>query len=124
MSEWFSTLDATTIETLKSAYRCFNARDVDGALATMQPNVEWPNGMEGGTVYGHSGVREYWTRQWGMINPHVDPIKIEPDCAGRIAVSVHQVVRELDGKVLLDRTVEHLYALENGLIRSMEIREA
>jgi hypothetical protein len=124
MSEWVSTLDAATIETLKNAYRSFNARDLDGALATMQPNVEWPNGMEGGTVCGYSGVREYWTRQWGMINPHVDPVKIEVDCAGRVVVSVHQVIRELDGKVLLDRIVEHLYSLDSGLIRSMEIRES
>src|ERR1700722_19258722 len=111
----------THVAVLREAYRAFNARDIDAALATMLPDVEWPNGMEGGTVCGHSGVREYWTRQWGMINPHVDPIKIAPDCGGRVAVSVHQVVRELDGKILMDRTVEHLYALENGLIRSMEI---
>ena len=43
----------------------------------MQPNVEWPNGMEGDTVYGRDGVRDYWMRQWSMINPHVDPVKIE-----------------------------------------------
>lgn len=124
MSEFICTLDAGTTETLKSAYRSFNARDLDGALATMQPNVEWPNGMEGGTVCGHSGVREYWTRQWGMIDPHVDPVKIDADCAGRVCVSVHQVVHELGGKVLLDRMVEHLYSLDSGLIRSMEIRES
>ena len=31
---------------LKKAYAAFNTRDIDGALSTMQPNVEWPNGME------------------------------------------------------------------------------
>lgn len=124
MSELVGALDPATTELLQNAYRCFNARDLNGALATMQPNVEWPNGMEGGTVSGHAGVREYWTRQWGMIDPHVDPVKIEPDRNGRIAVSVHQVIRELDGKVLHDRMVEHLYSLDGGLIRSMEIRES
>jgi|SRR5271170_2070579 len=123
MSEMVLTLDPATIETLKKAYRSFNARNIDAALATMQANVEWPNGMEGGTVHGHTGVREYWTRQWGMIDPHVDPVKFEPDGMGRVTVSVHQVVRELDGKVLLDRMVEHVYSLESGLIRNMEIHE-
>ena len=42
---------------------------------------------------------------------------------GRIAVSVHQVVRELSGKLLLDRMVDHVYSLRDGLISSMEIRE-
>jgi hypothetical protein len=111
------------VELLKRAYTAFNARDIDAALATMKPDVEWPNGMEGGTVLGHAGVREYWTRQWGMINPHVDPVKFETDDTGRVVVGVHQVVRDLAGKLLLDRMVEHVYSIESGLIRGMEIRE-
>jgi hypothetical protein len=31
--------------------------------------------MEGGTVCGHAGVRQYWTRQWTMINPRVGPLQ-------------------------------------------------
>lgn len=110
-------------ELLQRAYAAFNARDLDGALATMQPDVAWPNGMEGGTVHGHEGVRAYWTRQWGMIDPHVEPVSFKADESGRIAVSVHQVVRELSGKVLVDRMVEHVYTLRHGLIQSMDILE-
>lgn len=109
--------------TLRRAYEAFNARDIDGALATMKLDVVWPNGMEGGTVRGHDGVRRYWTRQWSMINPHVDPMKFEFDEAGRVIVSVHQVVRDLAGNTLLDRMVEHIYTMEDGLIRSMDIHE-
>ena len=108
---------------LEQAYAAFNARDLDSALATMTSDVEWPNGMEGGTVHGHEGVRAYWTRQWGMIDPQVDPVGFKDEADGRIAVSVHQVVRELSGKLLLDRMVEHVYSLKDGLISSMEIRE-
>jgi len=110
-------------EVLKKAYAAFNGRDIDGALATMKPDVAWPNGMEGGTVHGHEGVRAYWTRQWGMIDPHVDPVSFKVDESGRVAVGVHQVVRDLAGKVLMDRMVEHVYTLEDGLIRSMDICE-
>jgi ketosteroid isomerase-like protein len=117
------TTPSSSTELLKKAYAAFNTRDIDGALATMKPDVEWPNGMEGGTVHGHAGVRAYWTRQWGMINPHVDPETFDTDASGRIVAGVHQVVRDLSGKVLLDRMVEHIYTLEDGLIRSMTIRE-
>ena len=110
-------------EVLKKAYAAFNGRDIDGALATMKPDVAWPNGMEGGTVHGHEGVRAYWTRQWGMIDPHVDPVSFNVDESGRVVVGVHQVVRDLAGKVLMDRMVEHVYSLQDGLISSMEIRE-
>jgi len=116
-------LSSQNIELLKGAYAAFNSRDLDAALVTMSPDVIWPNGMEGGVVHGHEGVRAYWTRQWGMINPHVDPVGFSQDESGRIAVSVHQVVRDLSGNVLLDRMVEHVYTLTNGLIQSMDIRE-
>ena len=108
---------------LKKAYAAFNARDIDGALSTMQPNVEWPNGMEGGTVHGHEAVRAYWTRQWSMINPHVDPVTFDVDGSGNVIVGVHQVIRDLAGKILLDRMVRHVYTLKNGLIQSMTIHE-
>jgi hypothetical protein len=114
---------SNNIELIKKAYAAFNVRDIDGALATMTPDVNWPNGMEGGTVHGHDGVRAYWTRQWGVLDPHVEPKKIETDSSGRIVVRVHQVVHEVSGKLLLDRMVEHVYTLKNGLIQSMEIRE-
>jgi hypothetical protein len=108
---------------LQRAYVAFNARDIDGALTTMRPDVVWPNGMEGGTVHGHEGVRAYWTRQWGMIDPRVEPVSFTEDESGRIVVDVHQVVRDLTGKELLDRMVQHVYTLNHGLIQSMDIRE-
>ncbi|HLW84000.1 MAG TPA: nuclear transport factor 2 family protein [Candidatus Sulfotelmatobacter sp.] len=114
---------SSSVELLKRAYAAFNARNIDSALATMKPDVEWPNGMEGGTVHGHAGVRAYWARQWGMIDPHVEPEGFRFDDEGRVIVRVHQVVRDLTGKTLLDRMVEHVYSMDSGLIRRMEIRE-
>jgi ketosteroid isomerase-like protein len=116
-------VDEAIVAVIKEAYRVFNARDIDAALALMQPDVEWPNGMEGGTVHGRTGVREYWTRQWKVFDPHVDPVSFTPDESGRVMVEVHQVVRDLSGSVLLDRMVEHVYSMQDGLICRMEIRE-
>jgi limonene-1,2-epoxide hydrolase len=123
MSEMVLELTQSTVKTIQNLYSAFNERNIDACLADMQPNVEWPNGMEGGMVYGHDEVRAYWTRQWGMIDPHVDAVKIEADGHGRIVVDVHQVIRGLDGKILHDRMVEHVYAMEGGRVRGMEIRE-
>jgi hypothetical protein len=108
---------------LKAAYAAFNRRDIDAALAVMHPEVEWANGMEGGSVHGHLAVREYWTRQWDVINPHVEPLSFEEDGIGRILVKVHQVLRDLKGSVIADRTVCHAYAFEDDLVKSMEIKE-
>ena len=107
---------------LARTYAAFNARDIDGALAAMHPAVDWPNGMEGGTVHGHGAIRAYWTRQWGLIDPRVEPTRFVPMPDGRLAVDVHQVVRDLAGASLKDEMVRHVYAFEDGLIRAMEIR--
>jgi len=111
-------------ESMKAMYAAFNARDIDAVLAAMRPDVDWPNGMEGGRVRGHDGVREYWTRQWSMINPKVYPVKVSEDEFGRVVVDVHQVVRNLEGVVVLDQMVRHVYVMEKGLIKGMDILEA
>jgi hypothetical protein len=89
----------------------------------MHPEIIWPNGWEGGYVYVHQGVRDYWTRQWAAIDPHVDPIDFSTNEARVIVVRVHQVVRDKEGATLSDSMVKHLYELENGLIKRMEIKK-
>jgi hypothetical protein len=111
-------------DSMKAMYAAFNARDIDTVLATMHPDVDWPNGMEGGRIHGRDGVRAYWTRQWSLLNPRVDPVQVSEDDFGRMVVDVHQVVRNLDGVIVLDQMVRHAYVVENGLIKSMEILEA
>ncbi len=113
----------TRRDLLVKVYSAFNRRDMEPVLAVMHPDVEWPNGMEGGWVHGREGVRAYWTRQWRMIDPHVEPVAFKSDETGKIVVDVHQVVRDLKGAVLLDRNVQHVYLIDDGLIRKMEIRE-
>jgi len=118
--------DAAGIENralLTRAYAAFNARDVDTALATMQPNVEWPNGIDGGVVHGRDAVRDYWRRQWAIIDPRVEPRRFST-AGGQTVVDVHQVVRDLAGNVLKEQHLRHAYVLDNGLIRRMEIRGA
>jgi hypothetical protein len=108
---------------LAALYRAFNARDVETVLAALHPDVDWPNGMEGGRVRGHEAVRGYWTRQWTMIDSSVEPLGIEVDDNGRVVVDVHQVVRDCAGTVLSDQRVQHVYELRDALIVRMEIRK-
>ena len=101
---------------LEKAYAAFNARDIDSALDVMHAVVIVD-------VPGHDGVREYWTRQWGVIDPHVEPMRFEADADGRTVDHVHQVVRDPSGNVVADEMVQHVYSIQDGLVKSMEIRE-
>jgi hypothetical protein len=102
-------------------YSDFNARRIDDVLQLLHPDVDWPNGWEGGRVHGRDAVGEYWTRQWAAIDGKVEPVRIDEAPDGRVTVHVHQVVRDLAGKVLSDEHVDHVYEMRDGLIRSMEI---
>jgi ketosteroid isomerase-like protein len=115
--------EAPSLEVLRSLYRAFNARDTDRLLAAMTPDVDWPNGWEGGRVIGHAAVRDYWQRQWDAIDPTVEPTGISERADGALEVTVHQVVRDKAGAVLADREVRHVYAFRGGLVRRMEIEE-
>ena len=109
------------IELLQRLYRSFNARDLPAILGTLHPDVMWANGMEGGHVHGHEGVRNYWTRQWTMIDPRVEPASFATLPDGATEVEVHQTVRDLNGNILSDKTVRHIFHIEDGLVRRFDI---
>ena len=107
---------------LKRVYAGFNSRDVDGVLAALHADVIWANGLHGGHVRSHDGVRRYWTRQWQTIDPHVEPLTSSAGPDGKLAVEVRQTVRDRNGSLLSDKVVGHVFQIEDGLIRRFDIR--
>jgi ketosteroid isomerase-like protein len=110
------------VELLNRLYERFNARDIETVLAALHEDVLWANGMEGGYVRGREGVRRYWTRQWAMIDPHVEPIGFSTGPDEEVVVDVHQIVLDLTGHLLSDQQVGHMYRIEDGLITRFDIR--
>lgn len=106
---------------IKKAYSAFNSRDIDTALSTFHPNVEWPKAFEGGYVNGHSEIRDYWTRQWSEINPTVQPIEFNERQDGTLEITVHQKVKDLQDNIIFDGVVKHIYTLQDDLLRKMDI---
>src|SRR5580704_5732092 len=103
-------------------YAKFNAREIENALAALHEEVVWANGMEGGYVHGRDGVREYWQRQWSMIDPSVEPEEFSRGATGEIVVKVHQRVCDLRGNRLFDGIVNHVFHIESGMIKRFDIR--
>ena len=108
---------------LTRAYAAFNARDIDAVLSIMHPDVDWPNAWEGGRVVGRAGVRDYWVRQWAVLDPTVEPVEFSVDAQGRTIVTVHQIVRDRQGQLISDTMVDHVYTIEEHLIRRMDVRQ-
>ena len=108
---------------LEGAYEAFNRRDIDGALAGMAPDVDWPNAWEGGSVSGHDAVRDYWTRQWRELDPEVHPVAMTVEDDGRVRVLVEQTVRPVGAGEAEGATgqVVHAYTLRDGLVTRMDV---
>jgi len=106
---------------IQKAYNGFNVRDIDKTLSTMHPDIYWPKAFEGGYVVGHEAVRDYWTRQWSEIDPKVDPVAITERPDGKVEVEVDQLVKDLEGHILFDGKVKHVYVITNGLLQRMDI---
>jgi hypothetical protein len=114
-------MNKQTEDLIKKVYAAFNARDIETALSTMHPTIQWPKAFEGGYVSGQEEIRSYWTRQWAEINPKVEPVAFSERPDGTLEIAVHQLVKDLEGKVLFDGTVKHVYTLQGGLLRRMDI---
>jgi len=119
------------VQRLKHIYDCFNARDIDGVLAELADDVAWANGMEGGHVHGHEAVRAYWTRQWAIVSPRVEPVAFHQAADGVIVAEVRQTIHDLDGKPLkgqahglMDKTVGHLFHLRDGKVMRFDIEDS
>lgn len=116
------------VEMLKRVYAGFNARDIDAVLAVLSDDVAWANGMDGGHVNDREAVRDYWTRQWAVISPHVEPVAFAETDDGTVTAEVIQSIFDLDGRPLegqshglKDKTVTHIFRIEGGKIIRFDI---
>jgi len=108
-------------EVLMDMYRAFNERDIEAATEFLAPDVDWPNAMTGGREHGRAAVRAYWEKQWKEIDPRVEPLEIDVVSEDTARVRVHQFIRALDGTILEDRKVEHIYTFDGNFVTRMVI---
>ena len=87
----------------------------------MTQDVSWPKASEGGKVVGKEEIRAYWTRQWGEFDPHVEPLAVTEGDGGKVRVRGHQLVKSLQGDVLSDSEVLHVFTVNTGLIAAMDL---
>jgi hypothetical protein len=87
--------------------------------------------MDGGHVHGPEAVRAYWTRQWAIISPHVEPVRFTEAADSSVVVEVRQSVRDLEGRPLQDqahglkdKTVIHVFFLQDGKVTRFDIQNA
>jgi hypothetical protein len=109
-------------QVIHQIYNSFNSRDMEGVFALLTDDVAWANAMEGTQVHGKDAIRDYWTHQWSVIDPHVEPLKIAKSADGSLVVDVHQVVKNLEGQTLIEETVKHAFRVVGGRVQRFDIQ--
>lgn len=108
-------------QTIKHIYELFNSRNIDSIFSYLTDDVAWANGMEDTHVLGKEAIREYWTHQWSVINPHVTPLRISKANDGSMFVDVHLVVKDLNGAIVLDEKIVHCFSMKSGKVVRFDI---
>ncbi len=55
------------------------------------------------------------------MRSQLEPLEYETDESDRNVVTVRIVIRDLEGNLLLEKTVQQIFTIENGLISLFEI---
>jgi ketosteroid isomerase-like protein len=130
------------LETLQRAQEAWNAEDLDGWLAELDPEAEWHTALEqalegrGSTYRGHDGLRKAWdeyrSEAWGGLMNQIQEIRDlgklvlilgHLDVAGRTTgiesnQEFGQLVTFRDGKILRSEDfLSHAEALEAAGLR-------
>lgn len=106
---------------LERAYALFNLRDVEGILALVTEDVQWPDVLNAAVLRGKAALRPYWASQFAVANPQVQPTEFRPVGKDLVAV-IDQRVFDLHGQLLMPpTTVFHRFTFREALICRMAI---
>ena len=106
---------------LEELYGALNRRDIDAFLKHVAPGVDWADEVTGGQVHGRDAVRAYLQKQWTEIDPTDEPMRINIGEDGRAHVLVDRLVRSLNGEILQNLKVEHVFEFDGAFISRMTV---
>lgn len=108
---------------LREVYAAFNKPDLQKAMKHIREDVLWPTPDERTEDVGHGAVRVWRARQLPRKDSRIAPQDVVLDRDGfGIVVRCHQLVRDKSDTIVVDRKIEHVYALREGLIARMTVR--
>jgi ketosteroid isomerase-like protein len=107
---------------LARAYAAYNRQDLDGLLALVSDDVDWPDGSH--RLRGRAAVTAYWTQQWTRVRTHDRPVRFTHRPDGTVTVRISQVVRSLAGEVVSTGSFDHVHRIEDSRIVRLDIRDA
>ncbi|HEX5183344.1 MAG TPA: nuclear transport factor 2 family protein [Allosphingosinicella sp.] len=108
----------TAEDVIRRTYEAYNRRDLDGALAGLDPRIVWDTG-EGHAVRGKAAVAEHWRAEWEKADARVGIDRLER-AASESILAVTLSTRDPDGHVT-SRRITNRVICDGDLIVEMRV---
>jgi ketosteroid isomerase-like protein len=112
-----SLLTEQRIAILRAAYAAFNRGDIDDAVQSLDPQIDWSEPAEfpgGGTYRGREGARQYLTHSRASVAEVIsEPEQFIPT-GDRIVVFVYARVRPKDSTTWQEVRLADVYLFRNN----------
>jgi ketosteroid isomerase-like protein len=112
-----TTESAQAISDLRAAYAAFNRGDIEAAVQSLDPQINWSEPAEfpgGGTYRGREAVKRYLTQSraaWAEASSEPERFITS---GNRIVVFVHARVRAKDSNQWQDVRLADVYTINSG----------
>jgi ketosteroid isomerase-like protein len=110
------------IAQLRAAYAAFNRGDMDAAVQSLDPQIEWnepPEFPGGGVYYGREAVKQYLAKsRAGWSEGSSEPVQLIP-AGNRIVVFVHARFRSKDSSQWQEVNLADVYTVRDNKIIAM-----
>ncbi len=112
-----TTVSPQTITDLRAAYAAFNRGNIEAAVESFDPQIEWAEPAEfpgGGTYHGREAVKGYLARSRAAWADAISEPERFVTSGNRVVVFVHAWVRPKDGTKWRDIRLADVYTIQNG----------
>ncbi len=97
-----------------------NRQDLEAARALLHPEVDWQDIINNGRRNGPGSVMDYWRQLFSVMRTETTVVENRSLGNGRIACSVHHLVRDPQGGIRTDEPLTHIFSFRDGLIIRMD----
>lgn len=106
---------------LARSYEAMNAQDIEGVRATLHPDADWPDTLEGGRLQGREAIVAHYRQLFALTRPNIQLIRVVDEAPGVLEVEVQLLVQDHKGHIWSDTRARLTYRFKDGLLSDVII---
>ena len=108
-------------QSVTKVYEAFNTANIENLAELLHSDVDWETNPPNGRTLGREQVCSLFAERSAEWTWEFQPTSILTGEDGRITVHGRSTVRKKDDTVRREQEIEHLYTMQDGLIRKADL---